>query len=760
MNGRHVAAVVLLVLGVGAGANGLALSRLRGQLEREHGLDMAMTRLADAETGLDADMLRVSSLQMQEYDGVVRTTHRLEAARRGLQEPLRAVGDAGLERAAQAYGDVLTVKMGLMEALKSTCAVLRNQIAYVPFAVERIIARDHPPPGMARRLSALASQMLVYHITGAAPAGVRLLALLEAVQTGAAGSEVAALTGQVRVYARQRAELERLMQAYDQSGSGPRLEQWRRLFAARHERTETRIMWVGTSLTLFCIALLAALGASMLQQGRARAAAQAATRHLTDAVETMQGALALYDHDRRLVLCNRQCLTFFPPLAGHMRPGALFDDLVRELDRSAFLKEPVEQLTALNKPSWVQHTADGRSYLFSHARLADGGFLRLATDITEQKKAEAELLRLFTAVEQSPAAILITDVSGAIQYVNPWFCRVSGYEAGEVMGQSPRILKSGLVADAVYGELWRTISGGAVWTGELCNRRKNGELYWEAVSISPVRNDQGEIISYVGVKSDITEQKRQADRQRQVVLELERSNAELEQFAYVVSHDLREPLRMVSSYVSLLARRYGERLDAEAMEFIAFAKDGARRMDKLILDLLDYSRIGRVSQPFEPVAMDEVLREALLNLDAVIDLAGARVQVEKDLPAVMGSRSELVRLLQNLLGNAIKYRAPDRRPEIAVSAWEADGQWYFEVRDNGIGIAADYAERVFGIFQRLHARDEYEGTGIGLAVCRKIVHHHGGRIWLETSPSAAPGCRFRFTLPAGLQDVAPAAEKV
>ncbi len=760
MNGRHMVAAALLLLGVGAGVTGFNLLMLRGRLEREHGLDQSMTRLAEAETGLDADMLRVAALQVQDYDGVVRTTHRLEAARRALERSSRDEDDAALDETAQAYGAALSDKLELVENLKSTTAFLRNQIAYVPFAVDRAIAADHLSIGQTRLLGDVSAQMLVYHVTGGEQARLRLLALLREVRALSGHPDITAIADLVEVYARQRAGLSQLMRAYDHSGSAARLERWRELFAQRHERSEIRVLWLGGSLAMFCLALLAALGGSMVQLYRARVSAQAATHRLTDAIETMQGALALYDGDRRLVLCNRQCADFFPPLAGKMRPGALYDDLLAELEGSGFLKDAADQPRGPDKSSWVQRTADGRCYLFSHAPMADGGFLRLTTDLTEQKQAEDELLRLFTAVEQSPAAILITDVSGVIRYVNPWFCRVSGYAAGEVVGQTPRLLKSGMVSEAVYGDLWRTISGGGVWTGELCNRRKNGDFFWENVSISPVRNDQDEIISYVGVKSDITEQKRLADQQRQVVLELERSNAELEQFAYVVSHDLREPLRMVSSYVSLLARRYGERLDTEAMEFIAFAKDGARRMDKLILDLLDYSRIGRVSQPFEPVSMADVLAETRLNLEAVIELAAARVSIADDLPTVLGSRSELVRLMQNLLGNAIKYRAPDRPPEIAVSAWRDGALWCFEVKDNGIGIAPDYAERVFGIFQRLHARDEYEGTGIGLAVCRKIVHHHGGRIWLDTTPAEGPGCRFRFTLPVGLEDVTPGAEKV
>lgn len=227
--------------------------------------------------------------------------------------------------------------------------------------------------------------------------------------------------------------------------------------------------------------------------------------------------------------------------------------------------------------------------------------------------------------------------------------------------------------------------------------------------------------------------------------ELARSNAELEQFAYVASHDLREPLRQVSSYVSLLERRYGAALDGDAHEFIAFASDGARRMDRLILDLLDYSRIGRHERPRTQQALADVVAEAQANLGVVIQDCAARVEVVGDLPTVSGDRTELVRLFQNLIGNAIKYREPSRLPVVTIRAWR-DGQAHVvEVADNGIGIAREHFDRIFRIFQRLHGYGQYEGTGIGLASCKKIAEHHGGRIWVESEPGC--GSRFFVALP-------------
>jgi signal transduction histidine kinase len=225
--------------------------------------------------------------------------------------------------------------------------------------------------------------------------------------------------------------------------------------------------------------------------------------------------------------------------------------------------------------------------------------------------------------------------------------------------------------------------------------------------------------------------------------DLERSNAELEQFAYVASHDLQEPLRKVASFCQLLQRRYEGQLDERADQYIGFAVDGAKRMQSLISDLLAFSRVGRADAPLVEVALDDIAQTAQDNLTSRVERTGARIDVGP-LPVVDGDPVLLVAVFQNLMGNALKFHGEDP-PVVRVSADRVDGMWTITCRDEGIGIDPEYAERIFAIFQRLHPKESYEGTGIGLALCRKIVEHHGGRIWLDTA--VPTGATFRFTLP-------------
>ncbi|ARJ66854.1 PAS domain-containing sensor histidine kinase [Magnetospirillum sp. ME-1] len=373
-------------------------------------------------------------------------------------------------------------------------------------------------------------------------------------------------------------------------------------------------------------------------------------------------------------------------------------------------------------------------------------------DITEKMRAE-------TAIREHQALLLEVQSVANLGYYD-YDMRADRWRSSpildEIFGIGPDYLRSGqgwldLVAPEMKAELAAYLA--EIQAGDhdfdkayAIVRQSDSTLRWVAGLGRIERDAGGKPVRMVGTIRDITEQRCAEQELRDKAAELERSNTELEQFAYVASHDLREPLRMVSSYVDLLARRYNDRLDDDAREFIAFAKDGATRMDRLILDLLEYSRIGRITRPMLPVALGPVVERALRALSVKIEESGAEIATPPEvLPTVLGDGEELMRLFQNLIGNAIKYRSPERKPVITIEAENTGKEWIITVVDNGIGIEPKYYDRVFLIFQRLHRRGEFEGTGIGLAVCKKIVEHHGGRIWVTSTPGE--GTRFSVTLP-------------
>ncbi len=271
----------------------------------------------------------------------------------------------------------------------------------------------------------------------------------------------------------------------------------------------------------------------------------------------------------------------------------------------------------------------------------------------------------------------------------------------------------------------------------------DGNSVWLSVTGEPVFEDRI-FRGYRGVGTDITERKRGQAVLRAAYDELARSNAELQQFAYVASHDLQEPLRMIGSYTQLLGRRYGDKLDSDAREFMDFIVEGATRMKQLIEDLLAYSRVGTRGKELRPVQLQLALDRALINLRAAIESSGAGITHDA-LPEMSADDTQLTQLLQNLVGNAIKFRKKDEAPRIHVGVQDSGEEWRLSVSDNGIGIEPQYFERIFMVFQRLHTRDEYAGTGIGLAICKKVVDRHRGRIWVESVPGK--GSTFFFTLP-------------
>jgi PAS domain S-box-containing protein len=355
--------------------------------------------------------------------------------------------------------------------------------------------------------------------------------------------------------------------------------------------------------------------------------------------------------------------------------------------------------------------------------------------------------RLLTGLlHAAPDGVLIADAAGVLRLVNHTAEQMLGYERGELVGKPIEVLvplasvarHAGLREG--YAREPRTRRMGTGLT--LSARKKDGTELPVEISLSPLETPDGRFV--VSSVRDVTERRESEQLQRRQAEALERSNDQLQQFAYVASHDLQEPLRMVSSYLQLLERRYNDRLDDDAREFIGFAVDGAKRMQALINDLLVYSRIGQREEVHGRVDLNDIVARELKSLEVAIREADAVVEVAR-LPVVTAEGGQMGQLFLNLIGNALKFRRPGVRPTIGITAERGADSWTITVSDNGIGMDPQYRERIFQIFQRLHTRSEYPGTGIGLAICKRIVDGHGGTIAVETAQGA--GSKFKITLP-------------
>jgi PAS domain S-box-containing protein len=373
-------------------------------------------------------------------------------------------------------------------------------------------------------------------------------------------------------------------------------------------------------------------------------------------------------------------------------------------------------------------------------------------DISVRKEAEKHVARMENRyrgfLEAAPDAMVVVDQLGNIVLLNVQAERQFGYSRDELIGQqiknivpegfAERILADGLrsLKEALAQQIGMGI--------ELSGRRKDGSAFPIEIMLSPLESTDGILIT--AAIRDITARKNAEAHLLKKVEELNRSKEELAQFAYIASHDLQEPLRMVASYTQLLSKRYKGKLDSDADEFIAFAVDGASRMQQLIQDLLAYSRVGTEGKDLVEVSGEEALRLALANLRGAIEESGALV-THDPLPAVLADQTQLIQLFQNLIGNAIKY-GNSGVPTVHIAAARTGAhKWMFSVRDNGLGIESRHFERIFGMFQRLHRREEFAGTGIGLAICKKIAERHGGTISVESEPGK--GSIFRFALTDG-----------
>jgi len=473
------------------------------------------------------------------------------------------------------------------------------------------------------------------------------------------------------------------------------------------------------------------------------------SRELTDDIQPARVAAcqlqaALRDQETGirgyLIAADRQFLT--PYYDGQHAEQVAADDIRRRVGQRADL---IADLDAIEKAAAEWRTSYAEPLIASVTPNAPNV---VNSKAAERGKAEFDHLRALFDTQNVNLAAASAHAADELKRTDTWRDRVLGAMVVVFFGTA--VLLGVLIRDAVTRPLAALAAA--------CRRITEGSF---GETISPPRRpkDIREMaIDVENMRKRIVEELDVSRLARALLdaqaVELRRSNTELEQFAYVASHDLQEPLRKVASFCQLLQMRYGDKLDERGVEYLGFAVDGAKRMQVLINDLLSFSRVGRLGTIETEVDLDTTLDAALDNLAAAIEESGTEiVRPKQPLPRVVGDPTLLTMLWQNLIGNAVKFRHIDRRPRIAINCEQGsgnrDGEWLLTVSDNGIGIPEEFAEKVFVIFQRLHGRDVYSGTGVGLALCKKIVEHHGGAIWVDTTYT--DGTRFQFTIPIAVE---------
>ncbi len=344
------------------------------------------------------------------------------------------------------------------------------------------------------------------------------------------------------------------------------------------------------------------------------------------------------------------------------------------------------------------------------------------------------------------AIVAVTDRRGKISYVNDKFCAISQYSSDELLGKDHRIINSGYHTKDFFKNLWGTIKSGNTWKGEIRNRAKDGSIYWVNTTIVPILGQGGEPIQYIAIRAEITNLKLLEERNIEVIKELEETNKELSDFAYVVSHDLKAPLRGIHSLTNWLIEDYADKLDADGAQQLGLIANRVTRLNKLVDGILAYSRAGRNREDRQVVDLESLVHNVIELLAAPSHIS---VEVVAPLPQVMIEAFKAQQLFQNLLANAVKFMD---KPvgKVVVDCVKEGALWHFTIKDNGPGIDTKYFNKIFELFQTLSRRDEVEGAGVGLSLVRKIIELEGGTIWVESTVGV--GTAFNFTLPCIVVD--------
>lgn len=469
-------------------------------------------------------------------------------------------------------------------------------------------------------------------------------------------------------------------------------------------------------------------------------------------LKSMRDSLISLDKDWRYVFVNDKAVR----MMGKSREeliGKTFWELFPDTAGTVIESEIRRSMTNREKTSFEAYYQPFDLWLSINVFPYEDELLVYFTNITRFKRAEESLHSLLKEVSDYKHAldessiVAITDATGIITHANDNFCKISKYTRGELVGQDHRLINSGYHGKEFFHELWYTISNGNVWRGELKNRARDGSAYWVDTTIVPFLDEAGKPYQYVAIRSDITRRKQAEGELLELNRDLERRvkdrTEELEAFSYSISHDLRAPLRAINSYAKIIEEDYSNTFDNEGNRLLGIVQENARKMGTLIDDLLAFSRLGGKELRKSEVDMMALTEQVCSELVKTVVKKPA-IEIRHMLP-VKADKTLMGQVLVNLISNAIKYSGKKENPQIVINSERSNHYIIYSVEDNGTGFNMEYASKLFGVFQRLHSEMEFEGTGVGLAIVKRIVYKHGGSVWAESEEGN--GAKFYFSLP-------------
>ncbi|HEY9079891.1 DAHL domain-containing protein [Magnetovibrio sp.] len=733
-------------------------------LDRHSAAAQDLLHLKQLDTQLDEQTLKAVSLQLMHYDSIVGTVARMKELNEKLHNPttgLYGLISPALNKQLNIFKSYMQTKFDLVESVKSRTAIVRNTINYLPLEIARITAHRHDPQtvDMHRLLSAL----LFHNITQSENSRLEILDIIDDLKNAnlTATDRVAIDKVLVHVAANLSAN-DDIAKSMTRLTQLPTTETLDDIYETHMTFTVERIRNANTFrvvLLVLTLILFAGLAFALMRLRKAHDLSERTSRQFRDAAQSIGEGFAFFDAEGRLSFWNATFEKLHADIGDALTRGVTFVDFQQTcLERNIYEDLVFDEdagndamRQALGHP-YIIKFGDGSWILASDSPMADGGTASVRIDITATKHAEEQLRKLSRAVEQSPASVMITDTQGIITYVNPKFEDATGYSANEAIGQRPQLISSGEKNTEEYEQLWKTITSGGEWRGEFHNKRKDGTLFWEYASISPIKNERGEITSYVAVKEDITDRKKVISELMTAKEQAEMASHAKTQFLANMSHELRTPLNAIIGFSEMIKEQmFGPIGNDNYVEYSSNILTSGQHLLGVINDILDVSRIetGTMVIRDEHIDIVELCHTCLDMVKPQAEFAKLALHgtVQDDLPKLHGDAVRMKQVILNLLSNAIKFTPQGGKIDF-IAHREEDGALALIVRDSGYGIPENKRQSILEPFEQvsdIYTRN-HEGSGMGLFLVNSFVTLHGGSLEIDSEIDTGTTVTVRFPI--------------